>query len=126
MTERSTKDINLIWTWTHRDFKGSCSKTKSIMWPAPHHCLGPISELPEKEFQDALKYALHKEVCKARDEKLIPILKRFDLWEHGFSGTEQWRECLHDVLTFTSFTQPEKTLHELRAAIEHANVPFPK
>jgi hypothetical protein len=61
MTERTTKEINLIYANTHKDYKGKDAEgNKVVMYLCPttgRTTNSPIKDLPEVIYQEKLAYA---------------------------------------------------------------------
>lgn len=64
MTERTKKEVNLIYKHTHRDFKSNTDKVKKVMYLCPETgctTLGPVLSLPECVWSEKLERALNRE-----------------------------------------------------------------
>jgi hypothetical protein len=121
MTNRTLKNINLIWKHTHADFKGECSKEKSIM---ARGAIGPIATLPDEVFSDCLSFAKRKEIRLKRDKALIPIFCRFNIDPSYITSTEQGRDSLSDVIGIINYALKGNGTSKAIKAVEDANITF--
>lgn len=121
---KTQENCDLIWKHTHRDYKGTLGGEKSIMYPAPHSCIGTVKDMPDELFDEKLRWANHKEVELSCDVALSQIMKNYGLFE-TYNSTNQWRQSIEDVMTFVSFSVNEEMQVAIKNDIVKAGIKFP-
>ncbi|HDS1208430.1 TPA: hypothetical protein QDZ84_003469 [Shewanella algae] len=125
MLLKTPENVSLIWKHTSSDFKGISDGIKTVMWAENGgSTLGPIECMPDDVFEEQLKFALRKEVCFQRDEKLLPIYRMFG-FERVFSGTNQFREDFQTVLDVFKEFGSDDISRQVFEMIRDIYVPFP-
>lgn len=121
---KTQENCDLIWKHTHKDFKGTLGGEKSIMYPAPHSCIGTVMGMPDDLFDEKLRWAKHSEVVCKCDVELSKIMNVHGLLE-AYNSTRQWRESLKDIMTFVSFCVDEEKQMLIKNDILASDVVFP-
>lgn len=124
---RTTANSELIWMYTHQDFRGLDSDgDKSVLFLSSDGATrsNKIHNLDDDVFQSKLYDAIRAHCRRIRDNELRCIFRGFGI-ENVISDTSQWRDSLADVKTMIESELPPGPAKKAINEVEEAQIIYP-